>query len=273
MSDPERSRAPMISIRELVVRFGDLCAVDGVSLDIAEGSLVGLLGPNGAGKTTTLSCVAGLLVPAAGRVLVGGVDVATDPRTVKRLLGVVPQSLALYPTLSVATNLRLFGGLFGVRGKLLKERVGWGLELARLETKRDALVRTLSGGMKRRLNLACALLHDPKIIICDEPTTGVDPQSRNHLFETIRRLHAEGRTVVYTTHYMEEVEALCERVAIMDHGKLLVEDSLDGLLRAGGQPRRVETEPRGLEKVFLDLTGRALRDGGDPDDPNGEVSA
>jgi len=278
----------MISIRNLQVHFGDVHAVDGLSLDIAEGALVGLLGPNGAGKTTTLNCVAGLLEPTGGQVQVGGVDVATDPVQVKRMLGVVPQSLALYSTLSVATNLRLFGGIFGVEGKRLNERVAWGLELSQLESRRDAVVGTLSGGMKRRLNLACALLHDPKIIICDEPTTGVDPQSRNHIFETIRRLHHEGRTVIYTTHYMEEVEALCERVAILDHGKLIAEDSLAGLLRgsktstsfrleltegktkedlgrillgSGLELAGLDLESANLEQVFLNLTGRALRDG------------
>jgi len=301
MPDRDESSPAMISIRELVVRFGELRAVDGLSLDVAPGSLVGLLGPNGAGKTTTLSCVAGLLAPTGGQILVGGFDVGKDPIRVKQMLGVVPQSLALYPTLSVATNLRLFGGLFGVRGNLLKERVSWGLALSRLEAKRDALVGELSGGMKRRLNLACALLHDPKIIICDEPTTGVDPQSRNHIFETIRQLHREGRTIVYTTHYMEEVEAICERVAIMDHGKVLVEDDLDSLLRgakddtatsfdvrtekgltceevasvlrAGGLTlTSVEAERRNLERVFLDLTGRALRDSGDAVAPPGVVT-
>jgi ABC-2 type transport system ATP-binding protein len=292
MNDPAEARPGTLDIRGLVVRFGELRAVDGLSLEVAAGALLGLLGPNGAGKTTTLSCVAGLLEPTEGRILVGGIDVARDPRAVKTMLGVVPQSLALYPTLTVATNLRVFAGLFGVRGAKIKERIEWGLALARLEAKRDAVVATLSGGMKRRLNLACALLHDPPIIICDEPTTGVDPQSRNHIFETIRNLHAEGRTVIYTTHYMEEVEALCERVAIMDHGKVLVEDELDALLRGsddqtatafrielaeGRSPQgvrealktsgivasKVSVEGRNLESVFLDLTGRALRDTGE----------
>jgi len=292
MSVPVEPRSGTVSIHGLSVRFGELRAVDGLSLEVAAGTLLGLLGPNGAGKTTTLSCVAGLLEPTDGKISVGGVDVARDPLTVKKMLGVVPQSLALYPTLSVATNLRLFAGLFGVRGAKIEQRVEWGLALSRLEAKRDSVVATLSGGMKRRLNLACALLHDPPIIICDEPTTGVDPQSRNHIFETIRELHREGRTVIYTTHYMEEVEALCERVAIMDHGKVLVEDELDTLLRGAESDSatafRVELEQpesldrvretlrtgglalgkvtahgKNLESVFLDLTGRALRDTGD----------
>jgi len=270
------------------VVFGEVCAVDGLSLEIEQGSLTGLLGPNGAGKTTTLSCVAGLIEPTEGEVRVGDIDVAREPLRVQRLLGVVPQSLALYPTLTVEANLRVFGGLFGLAGRLLSERVDWGLTLAQLEARKTSLVGNLSGGMKRRLNLACALLHDPKIVICDEPTTGVDPQSRNHLFDTIRRLHREGRTVIYTTHYMEEVEALCDRVAIMDHGKLLAEDSLEGLLRgteqqttfqlkvqrgrtveevleilraAGIEDAELKSSSGSLEQVFLRLTGRALRDG------------
>lgn len=279
----------MISIRDLVVRFGDVRAVDGVTLDIPEGCLFGFLGPNGAGKSTTIACIAGLQTPTAGQVLVGGVDVATDPARARRLLGVVPQGLALYPTLSVRQNLRIFAGLFGVNGRALKDRVDWGLALAQLTGREDTTVDTLSGGMKRRLNLACALLHDPPIIICDEPTTGVDPQSRNHLFDTIRQLHEEGRTVVYTTHYMEEVEALCSRVAIIDHKRVLVDTSLSELLAAREAPTRftvqlgdgmtpqaleaslraqglgvasVQAEHPGLEQVFLELTGRRLRDGG-----------
>lgn len=278
----------MISIRDLVVRFGDLRAVDGVTLDIPEGCLFGFLGPNGAGKSTTIACMAGLQTPSAGQVLVGGVGVAADPARARRLLGVVPQGLALYPTLSVVQNLRIFGGLFGVQGRALSQRVDWGLALAQLTGRENTIVDTLSGGMKRRLNLACALLHDPPVIICDEPTTGVDPQSRNHLFDTIRNLHQEGRTVVYTTHYMEEVEALCSRVAIIDHGRVLVNTSLAELLEARETPTRfqvqladgmtpqaleaslraqglaptsVQAEHPGLEQVFLELTGRRLRDG------------
>ncbi|MFO0567427.1 MAG: ABC transporter ATP-binding protein [Polyangiaceae bacterium] len=288
MDGPTRSNGGGVSIRGLSVRFAELWAVRELSLEVPPGCLFGLLGPNGAGKTTTLSATAGLLEPSAGQILVGDVDVTQEPERVQRMLGVVPQSLALYPTLTVLDNLQLFAGLFGVRGAAMHERVEWGLRLAQLENKGRALVGTLSGGMKRRLNLSCALLHDPSVIICDEPTTGVDPQSRNHIFDTIRSLHAEGRTVVYTTHYMEEVEALCQRVAIMDHGKVLVEDELEALLakaggaagtafrveldaersagelmerlRDAGLPARVQAERANLERVFLDLTGRALRD-------------
>lgn len=278
----------MIEISGLVVEYGTLRAVDDLTLRIPEGSLYGLLGPNGAGKSTTIACIAGLRAPTAGRLIVDGVDVVAEPRAVRSRLGVVPQGLALYPSLSARKNLQIFGGLMGVKGAQLADRVAWGLDLAQLNDRASAPVGTLSGGMKRRLNLAAALLHDPPIIICDEPTTGVDPQSRNHLFETIRALHAEGRTVIYTTHYMEEVEALCTRVAIMDRGRLIADDALSAMLDPAGQgvmsvqlaaphtpaevraalqaagiePQAVAHAPRSLETVFLELTGRALRDEG-----------
>ena len=287
--DTETTGATALQIEGLEVRFGDVRAVAGLSLRVPSGCLFGLLGPNGAGKTTTIRCLAGLQVPTAAACLrVGEVDVLAQPSAVAHQIGVVPQRLALYEDLSVRQNLRIFGGLFGLAGQRLRERVGWGLALAQLEGRAAARVGTLSGGMKRRLNLAASLLHDPQLILCDEPTTGVDPQSRNHLFDTIRALHAEGRTIVYTTHYMEEVEALCERVAIIDKGRVLVDDRLDNLLAgdaeptsfevelaAGSEPGAVESALRAaglrvsrtrarqqsLEHVFLELTGRALRDG------------
>jgi len=277
---------PVICVEGLTVSYGDRRAVDGLDLEVARGSMLGLLGPNGAGKTTTIHCMAGLREPEAGSIRVDGVDVRHSPNEAQALLGVVPQALALYDTLTVKQNLRIFGGLFGVGGKRLRDRVDWALTLAQLESRAEAVVQTLSGGMKRRLNLVAALLHDPPILICDEPTTGVDPQSRNHLFDTIRELNDEGRTIVYTTHYMEEVEALCDEVAIVDHGKVIARDTLEAL-RATEAPRRFEValgddldeaelremvagraqvapvaSARSLEQVFLELTGRDLRDGG-----------
>lgn len=240
----------MIHIRDLSVRYGELLAVDGLDLHVPEGAMYGLLGPNGAGKTTTLSCVAGLRTPSAGEVSVAGERVVPGQFASRRTLGLVPQRLALYDDLPVRINLEIFGGLYGLKGSQLKTRVDWALDLAQLTEKAGARVDTLSGGMKRRLNLACSLLHEPRILICDEPTTGVDPQSRNHIFETLRSLHEGGLTVVYTTHYMEEVEALCDRVAIIDHGKVIADDSLKSMLEGHD----------GLEQVFLDLTGRQLRD-------------
>lgn len=278
----------MITVQGAVVRYGEVRALDGLSLEVPKGCLFGLLGPNGAGKSTTIACIAGLLKPSEGRVVVDGVPVFEDPDRARRLIGLVPQSLALFRDLSVAENLATFAGIFGVPRALHRPRIEWGLELARLGPKRHTRVEHLSGGMARRLNLACGLLHDPQIVICDEPTTGVDPQSRNHIFETLRTLHREGRTIIYTTHYMEEVEALCERVAIVDHGKVIAHDTLPRLLAGGDDHQRFEVEltaesglkaltqalhdaqlevrsvcktPRSLEDVFLDLTGRALREG------------
>lgn len=274
----------MIRIEGLRVRFGDFTAVDGLDLEVPEGSLFGLLGPNGAGKTTTISCLAGLRRPTAGAITLGGHDVIAHPAEARRQVGLVPQRLALYPTLTVRQNLEFFGGIQGLKGRARRDRRDWALALAQLDSKADARVDTLSGGMKRRLNLACGLLHDPPVIICDEPTTGVDPQSRNHLFETIRALHAEGRTVIYTTHYMEEVEALCDQVAIVDRGRLVAHDQLAALLGRRGDPHQfsvtvrggdvaairaalaplgvdtVEPVARTLEQVFLELTGHRLRD-------------
>jgi ABC-2 type transport system ATP-binding protein len=274
-----------IEIRDLVVRYAGHTAVDGLSLSVPEGSCFGLLGPNGAGKSSTIRCIATVQAATSGMITVGGHDVAKAPDAVRALLGVVPQGLAVYDGLSVAQNLRIFGGLYGLPSSLLSQRIAWGLELSQLGPHRDKKAGELSGGMKRRLNIAAALLHDPKILIFDEPTTGVDPQSRNHIFETIRALHREGRTVVYTTHYMEEVEALCERVAIVDAGRVVACDTLDALLRratptafrvrpaapidaaslrarlaAAGLDGEVEAEGQTLEAVFLEVTGRALRD-------------
>ena len=276
----------MLSITDLEVQFGTFRAVDKLSLTVPSGSLFGLLGPNGAGKTTTLHCVTGLLTEYTGTIRVDGLDPKSDHREVRRRIGLVPQKLALYEDLSVIDNLKTFAALYGLRGSTLKQRVDWGIELSQLAEKTGAKVATLSGGMKRRLNMACSLLHDPSLIICDEPTTGVDPQSRNHLFETIRTLHQEGRTVIYTTHYMEEVEALCDTVAIMDRGQRIAVDALDALLQSSQESPRFTLEQtsdataadiaqaleaagimasvtphqRSLEDVFLTLTGRALRD-------------
>ncbi len=273
-----------IEIDGLFVRYGAATAVDDLSLRVPEGAIFGLLGPNGAGKSSSIRCVATVQVPSAGHVRVGGIDVVARPEEARRLLGVVPQHIALYETLSVVENLRVFGGCLGLSGARLRDRVGWGLALAQLEAHADKLVTTLSGGMKRRLNIAASLLHDPRILVFDEPTTGVDPQSRNHIFDTVRTLHAEGRTVVYTTHYMEEVEALCRDVAIVDKGRLVACDRLDRLvasaaprefalrlegssaaaisyaLHAAGLPAEVIARGRSLEDVFLELTGRGLRD-------------
>lgn len=211
----------VIKIRDLVKRYGTFLAVDNVSLAIEEGEIFGLLGPNGAGKSTIIKMVMGLLKPNSGEITVGGMDIRVKSIEVRRILGLVPQEIAIYEDISVKENLEYFGKLYGLRGKLLKDRVCETLNFVGLEEKQKDKPKKFSGGMKRRLNIACAIVHQPKIIIMDEPTVGIDPQSRNHILESVRELNARGSTVIYTSHYMEEVESLCDRVGIIDHGKLI----------------------------------------------------
>ncbi len=262
MTDPPPSTAPAVRATRLRKSFGSIVAVDGVSFTVAAGEVFGLLGPNGAGKSTTLALLAGLLRPDAGGAEIDGLPDPTRPE-VRRRLGVAPQALALYEELTGEENLRFFGQLYGLRGPLLRERVGGGLELAGLTDRRRDRVETYSGGMQRRLNLACALVHDPRVLFLDEPTVGVDPQSRNLLFERIEALHAEGRTVLYTTHYMEEAQRLCDRVAILDHGRILALDTVEGLIAAHGGKSVVEAElaaaPPEPEALGGVLAGRSLR--------------
>src|SRR5438132_8813713 len=193
--------------------------------------MFGLLGPNGAGKTTLLSILSSLLTATSGTVQIFGRAVHPSDRALRRLVGIVPQELAIYGELTARENLRFFGELFGVRGPDLCRRVDDVLAAIGLDDRADRRVDTFSGGMKRRLNLGAALVHQPRLLLLDEPTAGVDPQSRHHIFEEVRRLNATGVTVVYTSHYMEEVQALCARVGIIDHGKLIACDTLAGLLR------------------------------------------
>lgn len=221
--------AAIVSVTDLEKRFGETRAVDGVSFSIAEGEVYGLLGPNGAGKTTTISMISCLLGPDAGTITVDGHTAGTDSRAVKSVLGVVPQEIALYPTLTAAENLDFWGRMYGLGGADLKRAVGSALELAGLEDRAKERVETYSGGMKRRINIAAGILHTPKVLLMDEPTVGIDPQSRNHILDTVKQLNASGMTVLYTSHYMEEVEYLCDRIAIMDHGKIIAEGTLNEL--------------------------------------------
>jgi len=221
---------PLIEINGLVKKYGERVAVQGVSFSIEEGEIFGLLGPNGAGKTTTLSILSTLFPPDEGEVIVIGHDIVREAQQVKRLIGSVPQELALYPTLSAWDNLAFFGRIYGLQGANLKERITAVLALVGLTDRATEAVQTFSGGMKRRLNIAAGLIHRPRILFLDEPTVGVDPQSRNFIFEHVERLRAEGMTIVYTTHYMEEAERLCDRVAVMDEGRILALDTTKGLI-------------------------------------------
>jgi ABC-2 type transport system ATP-binding protein len=241
-----------IKVDHLKKSFGAVAAVDDVTFEVRPGETFGLLGPNGAGKTTTINMIVGALAPDSGQVRVNGQEDPTRPE-VRRSIGVTPQALALYTELTGEENLVFFGRLYGIPKNKLAERVDWALAFAGLTDRRKDRVGTYSGGMQRRLNLVCGLMHDPRVVVLDEPTVGVDPQSRNLLFENIEALKREGRTVLYTTHYMEEAERLCDRVAIMDRGKLLAMDTVHNLLRQHGGPATVEIEfddrPSGLESL------------------------
>ena len=220
----------MLSFRSVTKRFGPLVALDEVSVDIADGDFFGLLGPNGAGKSTLMSLVAGLRAPDAGTLTLDGEPLCASDSEARRALGLVPQSIALFPELTADENLRIFGELQGLRGRELKARIEEALSAAQLLDRRHDPVKHYSGGMQRRLNLVAALLHRPKLLLCDEPTVGVDPQSRNAIFDHLQRLNREGVTIIYSTHYMEEAERLCSRIGIIDHGKILALGSLDELL-------------------------------------------
>ena len=221
----------MLSVKHLQKRFGERTAVADVSFEIRSGETVGVLGPNGAGKTTTLAMISGLAQPDQGSVSFQGKLVQRDANELKMRVGLVPQDLALYEELSAWANLELFGGLYGLRGRALAARATSALELVGLADRRDDRVGGFSGGMKRRLNIAGALLHDPDLILLDEPTVGVDPHSRHAIFENLEELKRRGKTLLYTTHYMEEAERLCDRVIIMDHGRVIADDTLPGLHR------------------------------------------
>jgi len=221
----------MLHISEVAKSFEKVQALKGVSLRIEKGEFFGLLGPNGAGKTTLLNIIVGFLEPDAGHVYVDGEAMVYGDASFRRRFGYVPQEIALYKELSAVTNLEIFGELYGLKGSELRERINWALNLVGLSERRKDKVKTFSGGMQRRLNLACSLLHEPDILLCDEPTVGVDPQSRNAIFEMLKRLNTEeGKTIIYTTHYMEEAERLCNRMAIIDHGEIIAEGTLHKLV-------------------------------------------
>lgn len=220
----------MLTLDHVTKRYGALTALDDVSLEIKSGECFGLLGPNGAGKSTLMSLVAGLRAPDKGMLSLAGTVLTASDSAGRSALGLVPQHIALYQELSALQNLRIFGQLYGLRGALLGERISEALDAVQLTDRNNDQVKTFSGGMQRRLNLAAALLHRPKLLLCDEPTVGVDPQSRNAIFEYLERLNREGLTIIYSTHYMEEATRLCSRIGVIDRGKILALGTLDELL-------------------------------------------
>jgi ABC-2 type transport system ATP-binding protein len=248
----------IVVARGLTKRFGDRIAVDDVSFTIRRGEIFGLLGPNGAGKSTTVNMLSTYLAPDGGQIIVDGMP-AGQGMAVKRLIGVVPQELALYNDLTAQENMEFFARIYGVPHAIRDQRIGEVLGQVGLLDRANDTVEDFSGGMKRRLNLAIGIVHRPAFLMLDEPTVGVDPQSRQNIFDIIRDLQRSGVTLLYTTHYMEEAEQLCDRMAIMDDGKVIAMGTLEELLRLRVEEIEIE-RPRGLEQLFIQLTGKRLRD-------------
>ena len=244
-----------VVVKDLHKSFKDFKAVNGVSFSITKGESFGLLGPNGAGKTTTIRMLSTVLEADSGDITIGGHSIKKDAEAVRSLIGVCPQDLALYEDLSALDNMVFFGRMAGLESKTAHAQAMKNLELMGLEDRAKGKVAKFSGGMKRRINLAIALMGGPKLLFLDEPTVGIDPQSRNNIFENIQALQKEGMTILYTTHYMEEADRLCQRIAIMDGGQIIALDTPYNLKKQIGSPDKVT-----LEDVFLKLTGRSLRD-------------
>lgn len=231
-----------IELRNLVKRYGSSLAVDNISLKIEKGEIFGLLGPNGAGKSTTIKMIMGLLKPNRGEIYVKGMDIRKDSLAIKRLLGLVPQDIAIYDGITARENVEFFGKLYGLRGKNLKNGADEALEFTGLKDKEKEKPKKFSGGMKRRLNIACAIVHQPEIIIMDEPTVGIDAQSRNHILDSVKELNKRGTTIIYTSHYMEEVETIAKRVGIIDYGKLIALGTKDELKKQLSTDERILIE-------------------------------
>lgn len=252
----------ILEFKGLSKKFGDKTVVDHISLEIKEGEIFGLLGANGAGKSTTLNMVCSLLKPTSGNIEIFGLNASDNMKRIKNQIGYIPQELAIHGNLKAWENVELFTSLYGIKGKDLKTAIDESLEFVGLLDKRKDYAKNFSGGMKRRLNIACAIGHKPRLMIFDEPTVGIDPQSRNFILEKIVDANKRGATIIYTSHYMEEVEAICTRIAIMDNGRIIAVGTRDELVRL------VTDDPNSnisLEEVFLTLTGKKLRDyaGGD----------
>lgn len=242
----------MLKVENLQKSFGSIKAVDNISFDVKKGEVFGLLGPNGAGKSTTISMISTLLAPTNGDILYEGMSIIKEPKAIRQKLGVVPQDIALYPTLSGYENLAFWGNMYGLKGAGLKKRINEVAEIIGLNGRLKDRMDKYSGGMKRRLNIGAALLHMPELLIMDEPTVGIDPQSRNHILDTVFELNKQGMTIIYTSHYMEEVEFLCSRICIMDKGKIIA---------SGSQEELVElTKGKSQISIELDKTDQSILD-------------
>ena len=231
----------LINIKNLTKRYGNRLAVDNINLEIGKGQLFGLLGPNGAGKSTTISMICGLIKPEVGDIEINGYSIIKQKVKAQESIGFVPQNVALYKNLSARDNLEFFGGMYGLSGKVLKKRVDEALDIAGLKEREKEKINTFSGGMKRRINIACAIMHHPQIIIMDEPTVGIDPQSRNHILQSAKYLNEEyNSAIIYTSHYMEEVEFLCTHIAIMDEGRIITKGTIDEVKRSAMEVESME---------------------------------
>ncbi len=246
----------VIQVEQLRKQYGDVVAVDNVSFEARRREIFGLLGPNGAGKSTTIGCISGLLRPSAGRIRVLGHDVVTDGLASRRRLGVVPQELALYEDLTARENLTYWGSAYGLRGARLKERVDAVLAIVGLDDRAKEPVKKFSGGLKRRLNVACGIVHEPQALLLDEPTVGVDPQTRVRLLDLVREQANKGATVIYTTHYMEEAEKLCDRIAVVDHGKIIAEGTIGELRAILGEKDILRVSGRFDSRAVFEMIGR-----------------
>lgn len=241
----------VLEINNLTKKFGDFIAVDNMSLKIVEGEIFGFLGANGAGKSTTINMISGLLRSNEGVINILGKNITKNSRFAKMNIGIVPQDLAIYEDLTAYENVRFFAGLYGLRGSELDERVKEALEFVGLSDKHKSYPKNFSGGMKRRLNIACAIAHRPKLIIMDEPTVGIDPQSRNYILTSVRKLNEMGSTIIYTSHYMEEVEEICTRIAIVDHGQIIAEGTKEQLKSIITNTKDIWIEVKSTENIDI----------------------
>ena len=242
----------LLELKNLVKRYQDHLAVDHVTLSVKEGEIMGLLGPNGAGKTTTLNMITGLSKIDGGSIRVFGKEIQDKAQSIKKDIGVVPQEIAIFEDLTAAENAAFFGKLYGLRGSLLKERVQEALAFTGLESHGEQYPKKFSGGMKRRLNIACAIVHKPGLVIMDEPTVGIDPQSRNHILESVKTLQKEGATILYTSHYMEEVDNICSRIAIMDQGRIIAQGTSDELKTMISSEEKIEMTLSEISYTLVD---------------------
>jgi ABC-2 type transport system ATP-binding protein len=243
----------ILELKHLTKKFGDFIAVDNMSLSVKSGEIFGFLGANGAGKSTTIHMIAGLLSSNEGEIKILDKNISKHQRFAKMNIGIVPQDLAIYEDLTAYENVRFFAGLYGLRGSKLEERVEEALQFVGLSDKAKSFPKSFSGGMKRRLNIACAIAHRPKLIIMDEPTVGIDPQSRNYILTSVKKLNEMGSTIIYTSHYMEEVEEICSRIAIVDHGKIIAEGTKEQLKAIITETKDITIEVKSADSVNIEL--------------------